>query len=33
MSKKTPDYDFEQKTYGTSIWGRLLSACSETRQP
>lgn len=24
MSKKTPDYDFEQKTYGTSIWGEAF---------
>lgn len=24
MSKKTSDYDFEQKTYGTSIWGEAF---------
>lgn len=24
MSKRTPDYDFEQKTYGTSIWGEAF---------
>lgn len=24
MSKNTPDYDFEQKTYGTSIWGEAF---------